>query len=65
MQHTKKSHESKHSFSTFYISFPNFKALGSMIKNSKTKLVPLIDNANELIRKILSEQLHIQIIDAR
>ena len=28
----KKSHESKHFFSTFYISLPNFKALGSIIK---------------------------------
>ena len=32
MHHTKQSHESKHSFSTFYISLPNFKALGSIIK---------------------------------
>ena len=41
----KKSHESKHSFSTFYISLPKFKALGSIIKKkSKTESVPLIDN---------------------
>ena len=33
-------------------------------KKSKTELVLLIDNTNELIRKILSEQLHIQIIYA-
>ena len=51
----KKSHESKHSFSSFYISLSKIKALGSIIKK---KLVPLIDNTNELIRKILSEQLH-------
>ena len=58
----KKSHESKHSFSTFYISLPKFKALGSIIKNSKTESVPLIDITNELIRKILCEQMHNQII---
>ena len=34
-------------------------------KKSKTESVPLIDNTNELIRKILSEQLHNQIIYAR
>ena len=33
-------------------------------KNSKTVSVPLINNTNELIRKILSEQLHNQIIYA-
>ena len=39
--------------------------LGSIIKkNSKTESFPLIDNTNELIRKILSEQLHNQIIYA-
>ena len=54
----KKSHESKHSFSTFYVSLPKFKAL------VKTESVPSIDNTNELIRKILSEQLHNQIIYA-
>ena len=47
----KKFHESKHSFSTFYIFFPNFKTLGSIIKNSETESVPLIDNTNELIRR--------------
>ena len=31
MQRTKKFHESKHSFSTFYISVSNFKSLGSII----------------------------------
>ena len=33
-------------------------------KKSKTESVPLIDNTNELIRKILSQQLHNQIIYA-
>ena len=34
-------------------------------KKSKTESVPLLDNTNELIKKILSEQLHNQIIYAR
>ena len=53
-------------FFTFYISLPNFNGLGSIIKKkSKTESVPLIDNTKELIKKILSEQLHNQIIYAR
>ena len=63
--HHKKNPRIKTFFFTFYISLPNFKALGSIIKKSKTESAPLIDNTNELIRKILSEQLHNQIIYAR
>ena len=41
MHRTKKSHESKDSFSTFYISVPNIRALGPIIFFSKTDSVPL------------------------
>ena len=60
----KKSHESKHFFHILHLSskFHSFRFNNK--ENSKTESVPLIDNTNELIRKILSEQLHNQIIYA-
>ena len=64
--HHKKYHTNQNIlFSTFYITLPNFKALGSIIKKSITESVLLIDNTNELIRKFLSKHLHNQIIYAR
>ena len=58
-----KSHESKHSFPTFYISLPKIQSFRfNNKKNSKTESVLLIDNTNDLIRKILSEQLQNKII---
>ena len=64
----KKSHESKTTF--FHIlhlssKFQTFRFNNKKKKKLKTESVPLIDNTNELIRKILSEQLHNQIIYAR
>ena len=53
------------SFPTFYISLPKIQSFRfNNKKNSKTESVLLIDNTNELIRKILSEQLQNKIIYA-
>ena len=65
MHHTKKkkSHESKHSH-ILHLSSKIQSFRFNNKKNSKTESVLLIDNTNELIRKILSEQLHNQIMYA-
>ena len=65
MHHTKKIPRIKTFFFHVLHLSSKFKSFRFNKKKSKTESVPLIDNTNELIRKILSEQLHNQIIYAR
>ena len=67
MHHTKKIPRIKtFFFDILHLSskFQSFR-FNNKIKISKTESVPSINNTNELIRKMLSEQLHNQIIYAR